>query len=152
MKREINIWMLLIVIVAGVIIGVNANNPSKISSTTSDTLENKNYEKLNSDNQHVQQEEAIKKALDMYMSENFYRYHKTTWFDSVSGTDAVINEYGKTFIIQSKGKEYEQEAEKFYSAVLGFFNAKTTDPKYLVDNVILIDQDFNILRETKTIH
>lgn len=149
MKKGINIWALLIVIVAAIVIGLNINNPLKISSTNS---EKDPYEKLRSDNQNVEQEDAIKKALDSYMSENFYRYAKTSWFDSVSATDAVINKYGKTFIIQSKGEQYNQQAEEFYSAAVGFFNAKTTEPQYLVDYVILIDKDFNTLRETETIN
>lgn len=152
MKKEINIWILSFVIVAAVVIGLNINNSSNTSYTPKDnTTEIDPYERFRSNNQHVDQENAIKKELDNYMGRNFYQYYETTWFDSVSSTGAVINDYGKTFIIQSKGDSFHEKARMFFNATLGFFNAKTTEAQYLVDKVILIDQDFNVLEETETI-
>ena len=152
MKKGINFWVLLIVIVAGIVVGlgINSTNLSKLASNDVTKVIDP-YERFRSNNEYPEQEEVIKNALDSYMYRNFSQYYQTSWFDSVSATDAVINDYGNTFIIQSKSNEDNMRAEKFYGAALGFFNAKTTEAQYLVDRVILIDQDFNILKEMETV-
>jgi flagellar biosynthesis GTPase FlhF len=93
---------------------------------------------------------AIKDALDLYMYENFKYYYETSWYSSVSATGCVIHENEKVFILQSKGNSYNDQAEQFLSATLGFFNSKTTEAQFLVDKVILVDNQKNIIKEVET--
>lgn len=151
-KKGINLWILIIVIGLGVYIGTTDNNNSKTSPNSVGSKESSDpYEYLRSDKKHTLEEDVIKKAADKYMIENFGSVIKTSWFDSIKGTRAVINKTNKTFIIQSKGESYDVNAEKFMSATLGFFNDKTLELNYRVDRVTLVDRNYNIIKEAEII-
>jgi len=85
----------------------------------------------------------------MYL--NFGSVFETTWYDSVSGSSATINESGRVFVVQSKGDSFDSKAYNYRSGILYYFNDKTLDSRYKVDKVILISEDFGILKESKII-
>ncbi len=85
----------------------------------------------------------------MYL--NFGSVFETTWYDSVSGSSASINESGRVFVVQSKGDSFDAEANNYMDGILSYFNNKTFDSWYKVDKVILISEDFEILKESKII-
>lgn len=97
-------------------------------------------------------ERLIKQAFDKYMYVNFKYYGETSWYSSVSATGCVVDKQGKTFIIQSKSKPNDEKAKHFLEAALGFFNSKTTKSQFLVNKVILIDNQSTILKEVDTVN
>jgi len=151
MKKSVNFGIILLVIVAGIVFGSKLNDSNvKGANTTQQTIETKDpYKELRSDGKHIEDEDAIKRTVDKYMFENFGNTFKTTWYDSISASSAVINEYGRLYIVQSKGDH--AKAKKYVSGLLGFFNSKTTNVKYRVGKVVLVDKEYKIIYQVDTL-
>jgi hypothetical protein len=143
--------LIALVIILGIVVGnMMTNAKIGISSNTQSKIEKSDpYKELRSDGKHTEEENMIKSVVDKYMFENFGSIFKTTWFDSISGSDAIINKYGRVFIVQSKGEE--DKAINYLGGLLSFFNDKTIDEKYHVGKVVLVDKDFKTIDQVDTI-
>lgn len=162
MKNGLNSGIVLLVVIAGIVIGLKMNDTSASSffsaeDTESTSTTEKKVEKvdplepLRSDEKHVKQEKVIKNAFDEYMNLNFYKYYKTSWWDSVSAGGAVINKYGRTFILQSSSDVYNSKTQNYLIAASAYFNDKTLESEYQVDRLVLVDSKFSIMDERKII-
>jgi hypothetical protein len=151
MKKGLNAGVLIIIIIAGIYVGLNINETgiNVVSNEAQETSDP--YKELRSDEKHTKEEDFIKKEVDEHMHFNFAKYGKTSWYDSISSSSAVINEGGRFFVVQIKSNADEEKAKEYVGGLLSFFNAKTTDPKFLVDKVIVVDKEFNIVYEKETI-
>jgi 23S rRNA G2069 N7-methylase RlmK/C1962 C5-methylase RlmI len=149
MKKGLNGFITVIVIIAGIYIGINLDK-TNYENVITDSISTDPYKELRSDGKHQSEEENIKRIVDKYMYDNFGSVFKTSWYDSISASGAVINQYGKYFVIQSKSDSHNDKAKEYIKGLLSFFNSKTTDPEYLVDKVILVDQGNNIIYEKDT--
>lgn len=149
MKKGLNGLIIVIIIISGIFFGINLDN-TNYEKVNTDSTSNDPYKELRSDAKHKIEEENIKKVVDKYMFDNFGNVFKTTWYDSISASSAVINEYGTYFVIQSKSDSHNEKAKEYIKGLLGFFNSKTTDSEYLVDKVILVDQENNIIYKKDT--
>ena len=151
MKQNSQVWIIVLVILIGIIVGFlmkeNGQTSTNISRETS--INNDPYKELRSDGKYTDEENTIKTTVDKYMFENFGSIFKTTWFDSVSASGAVINEYGRFFVVQSDGDI--EEAKKFVEGLLHFFNDKTINKEYHVDKVLIINSQNVIIYEVNTI-
>jgi len=145
-NRKLHAGILVVVIAIASFIGLNMGNDSLLDFNN--TQENNDpYVQFRSDNLHIERESAIKEAFHEYMNYNFQQFYKTSWFDSVSATSTIINEFGTLFLIQSKGKEYDEQAKNYLGSAGYFFNDKTLDQKYRIDRLILVNQEYEVLKE-----
>lgn len=149
-NKKLHASILIVVIAIASFVGLNMDNDLSFDPNVK-TEVNDPLALFRSDDQHKESETAIKTVFDEYMNYNFHQFGKTTWFDSVSATGAIINEYGVTFVIQSKGSQYDKQAENFLSAANYFFSDKTLESKYKIDRLILASQDFKIIKELDVI-
>jgi hypothetical protein len=151
MKKGLNFWIVIIVIIAGIYAGLQINKTGimLVSSETEDTQDP--YKELRSDEKHSKEEDIIKKVADEHMYFNFAKFGKTSWYDSISSSSAVFNESGRFFVVQMRSNADKEKAKEYVGGLLSFFNAKTTDSKYLVDKIIVVDKEFNIVYEKETI-
>lgn len=105
------------------------------------------FEKYRSDELHPEKEALIKDAFDSHMSYTYYELSQTQWFDSIAATGPAINKYGTTFILQSKSEMDDEKAKKFFEAGALFFADQTLDSRYKIDKLLLVNQNFKILKE-----
>lgn len=145
-NKKLHAGILVVVIAIASFIGLNTGNDSLLDFDSARENDDP-FAPFRSDNLHKEKESEIKEAFHEYMNYNFYQFHKTSWFDSVSATSAVINEYGTAFVIQSKGTEYDKHAENYLGSAGFFFNDKTLEGKYKVDRLILVNQEFETIKE-----
>lgn len=151
MKQNRQLGIIVLVIVMGVIVGNSLQGDKITSQNTSQgtSISYDPYKELRSNGKHTDEEKRIKDTVDKYMFENFGSVFKTTWYDSVFASGAVINDYGKFFIVQSS--EEEDKAKKFVGGVLTFFNSRTTTEKYRVDKVFLLNKNGEVIYQVDTI-
>lgn len=151
MKQNRQLGIIVLVIVMGVIVGISLQGDKITSQNTSQvtSISYDPYKELRSNGKHTDEEKRIKDTVDKYMFENFGSIFKTTWYDSVSASGAVINDYGKFFIVQSSGEE--EKAKKFVGGVLTFFNSRTTTEEYRVDKVFLLNKNGEVIYQVDTI-
>ncbi|MDM5337432.1 hypothetical protein QUF84_09415 [Fictibacillus enclensis] len=150
MKRGPNLFILCLVVVAGIYVGVgrnHSNHPQALQYETDATFvtENELHDKMN----NSKAEDAIKKEFDSHMFDDVGNIFKTSRYSYIAATGAVINDKEKLFIIQAKEGD-EKKAASFFDFALGYFNNTNLKPKYRVDTVMLVDHDFKIEEQMDT--
>ncbi|MBO0587105.1 hypothetical protein [Sporosarcina sp. E16_8] len=150
MKKRHHALIIVIITIAAIYLSTNSFESSTFFAN--DTIYTRDpYSELRSDGSQPNLEAFIKKEVDQYMYLNFGSVFETTWYDSISGSSATINESGRVFVVQSKGESFDGKAHNYMGGILSYFNDKTLDSKYKVDKVILVSEDFEILKESKII-
>ncbi|MEK4294053.1 hypothetical protein [Paenibacillus sp. FSL R5-0914] len=150
MKGSTKVVIGVIVVVLGILVGSGMNGVATPNVDQQTTAKKDPFKELRSDGKHTEREKLIKDKVDKYMYENFGGTFKTTWFDSISASGAVINEYGKFFIVVSKGED--EKAIDYVSGLLSFFNDKTIDKDYKVAKVILVDEEYKVYKVIKQVN
>lgn len=151
MKKSFQVILIVLVIILGIVVGNMMTNTKIESSINPQSKIEKSdpYKELQSDGKHTKEESVLKAVVDKYMFENFGSIFKTKWFDSISASSTVINEYGRVFVVQSKGDD--NKAIDYVGGLLSFFNDKTIDKNYHVGKVVLVDKEFKIIHQVDTI-
>ncbi|WP_440833425.1 hypothetical protein [Paenibacillus sp. 22594] len=149
MKVSTKVVIGVFVVVLGILVGSGLNGVGTLNEDQQTTAKKDPFKELRSDGKHTDQEKIIKDKVDKYMYENFGGTFKTTWFDSVSASGAVINEYGKVFIVVSKRDD--KKAINYVGGLLSFFNDKTIDKDYKVAKIVLVDEEYKVIKQVNTI-
>ncbi|WP_160037200.1 hypothetical protein [Paenibacillus sp. An7] len=151
MKSATKVIIGVLVVIIGILIGsiVNGVGTLNLNMNQQITVKNDPFKELRSNGKHTKEEKLIKDKVDNYMYENFGGVFNTTWYDSILASGAVINEYGKLFLVVSKGDD--EKAINYVRGLLSFFNDKTIDEVYQVTKVVLVDKEYNLIKQVETI-
>ncbi|MDN4525913.1 hypothetical protein [Fictibacillus fluitans] len=149
MKRGPNLFIICLVVVAGIYVGVGrnlSNHPQALQNETSTTVAT---DSELPDMNNTKAEDAIKKEFDSHMFDDVGNTFKTGPDSYIAATGAVVNDREKLFIIQAEAGD-EKKAASFFDFALGYFNNTKLKPKYRVDTVVLVDYDFNVEKQMDT--